>query len=70
MQATWSDTNFEENDSTTSEDAKYNPNDFLAFIAFMGSMHDNECDSDSDDEFINNQKAVFFFLILLLSIKN
>ena len=63
MQATWSDTNFEENDSTTSEDAKYNPNDFLAFIAFMGSMHDNECDSDSDDEFTNDQKVIFLIIL-------
>ena len=55
MQATWSDTNFEENDSTTSEDVKYNPNDFLAFIAFMGSMHDN----DSDDEFTNDENVLF-----------
>ena len=65
MQATWSDTNFEENDSTTSKDAKYNPNGFFAFIAFMGSMHDNECDSDSDsdDEFTNDQKVIFLIIL-------
>ena len=70
MQITWSDTDFEESGSTTFEDARYDPNEFLAFIASVESTHDSECDSDSDDEFINNQKAVFFFLILLLSIKN
>ena len=69
MQITWSDTDFEESGSSTFEDARYDPNEFLAFIASVESTHDSECDSDSDDEFINNQKAVFF-LILLLSIKN
>ena len=65
MQATWSDTDFEENDFTTFGDVRYDPNDFVAFIANVESMHDSQCDSDSDDEFINNQKAVFFFNLII-----
>ena len=38
----------------TYEDARYDPNDFLAFIAFM---HDSDYDTDSDDEFINEKKV-------------
>ena len=45
MQTTWSDTNFEESVATTSKDARYDPNDFLAFISTMKFVHD----SDSDD---------------------
>ena len=60
MQATWSDIDFEESGFTTSEDARYDPNDFLAFVASMESMHDSECDSDSDDEFTDDQKLFFF----------
>ena len=59
MQATWSDTDYEESDSTTSEDERYDHNDFLAFVAFVESMHDIQCDSDSDDGFTNDQKAPF-----------
>ena len=59
MQATRSDTNYEESDSTTSEDEIYDPNDFLAFVASVESMHDIECDSDSDDGFTNDQNATF-----------
>ena len=29
----------------------YNPNDFLAFIAFVEFVYDSDC--DSDDEFID-----------------
>ena len=54
MQATWSDTNFEEIASTTSEDAKYDQNDFLAFVTSVEFVHDNECDSNNDDEFTND----------------
>ena len=42
MQSTWSDTNYEESGSTTFEDAKYDPNDFLAFVASVESMHDSD----------------------------
>ena len=51
MQATWSDTDFETSASTTSEDARYDPNDFLTFIASMEFVNDNDCDSDNDYEF-------------------
>ena len=57
MQATRSDTDYEESDSTTSQDEIYDHNDFLAFVAFVESMHDCDCDSDSDDEFIDEQKV-------------
>ena len=55
MQATWSDIDFEESASTTSEDASYDPNDLLAFIAFVKSMNDTNCDNDSDDDFTDEQ---------------
>ena len=54
MQVTWSNTDFEESASTTSEDARYDPNDLLAFIAFMELVHDSD-----DDEFIDEQRAKF-----------
>ena len=54
MQATWSDIDFEESASTTSEDARYDPNDLLAFIAFMELVHDSD-----DDEFTNEQRTEF-----------
>ena len=44
MQATWCNTDFEESASTTSEDARYDPNDLLAFIAFMELVHDSDDD--------------------------
>ena len=50
MQASWSDNDFKESGSTTYEDEKYDPNDFLAFIASMESMHDSDRESDCDDE--------------------
>ncbi|RVW75301.1 hypothetical protein CK203_055369 [Vitis vinifera] len=59
MQATWSDIDSEESGSTTSNDARYDPNDFLTFIASMESMHDSDCDCDSDDEFIDDKKSTF-----------
>ena len=57
MQTTWSDTNFEESVATTSKDARYDPNDFLAFISTMKFVHDS--DSDSDDKFTYEQKVGF-----------
>ena len=54
-QATRSDIDFEESGSTTSEDTRYDPNNFLAFVASMEFVHD----SDSDNEFTNDQKATF-----------
>ena len=68
MQATLSDTNYEESASTASKDAKYNPNDMLAFVASLKPMNDTGCDSE-DDEFTNEQR-VEFFLILLLRMKD
>ena len=44
--------------------------DFLAFIASVEFVHDSECDSDSDDEFTNDQKATFLNNLFLLSMKN
>ena len=59
MQITCSDIDFEESASTTFKDARYNPNDCLAFIAFVESVHDSDYDSDCDDEFTNEQKVEF-----------
>ena len=59
MQATWSDIESKESNSTTFENARYNPNDFLDFIASMKTVHDSDCDDDSDNEFIDEQKAAF-----------
>ena len=54
MLVKWSDTNSEESASTTSEDARYDPNDLLAFIASVEFVHDSDYDCDShDDEFID-----------------
>ena len=54
IQATWSDTNSEESATTTSQDARYDPNDLLAFIASVEFVHDSDYDCDShDDEFID-----------------
>ncbi|KAL6346210.1 hypothetical protein AAG906_027961 [Vitis piasezkii] len=55
LKATWSDTDSKESESLASKNARYNPNDFLAFIASAESMHDN----DIDDEFTDYQKAKF-----------
>ena len=61
MQATWSDSDFEHSASTTFEDARYNPNDMLAFVAFMKHENDSNCDSDGGhDEFTDEQKVKFF----------
>ena len=57
MLATWSNIDFEESASTTSENARYDPNNLLAFIASMESMHDSDND---DDEFNDQQRAKFF----------
>lgn len=59
MQAIWSDTDSKESVSITFEDARYDPNNFLAFIAFMEFVHDNDCDSDSDDEFTDEENVEF-----------
>ena len=65
MLATWSNMDFEESASTTSENARYDPNNLLAFIASMESMHDSDYDSDSDDEFTDDQKAKFLSNIVV-----
>ena len=63
MQATWSDTDSEKSASTTSKAAKYDPDDFLAFITSMKSVHD----SDSDDkEFIDEQEAEFLNNLIVM----
>ena len=53
IQETWSDTDFEDSVSTTSEEEMYDLNDFLSFIAFVEFVYDSDC--DSDDEFIDEQ---------------
>ena len=60
MQVTWSDINSKENDSTTSKDARYDPNDFLAFVALVESIRDSDCDSESDDELTDDYKIYFY----------
>ena len=70
MQATMSDSNFEESVSTTSKDARYNPNDMLAFVASMELVNDIDCDSNSDDDEFTDEEMAEFFIILLLSMKN
>ena len=45
IRATWNYTNSEESVSTTSEDVRYDPNDLLAFITFVESVHDSDYDS-------------------------
>ena len=55
MQAIWSDTDSKKSVSIASEDATYDPNNFFSFYCFYGIC----ADSDSDDEFTNEQKAEF-----------
>ena len=55
MQATWSNTDSKESASIAFEDARYDPNDLLAFTAFMELVHDG----DDDDEFTNEHRAKF-----------
>ena len=57
MKATWSDIDSEESASIAFEDAKFDPNDFLTFIASMEFVNDSDYDSDSDDEFTNEQRV-------------
>ena len=66
MQATWSDSNSKESASTTSEDARYDSNDMLAFVASMKHENDSDCDNNSDDdEFTNEQRAEFFDYLVI-----
>ena len=58
MQATWSNTDSGVSDSTTSKDARYEHNDFLALIASVNFEH------ETDNEFM-----LVFLRILLLNIK-
>ena len=63
MQVIWSDSYFEDNASTTFEDARYDPNDMLAFVASIEHENNSYCDSDSDindGEFTDEQRAKFF----------
>ena len=58
MQTKWSDTNYEESASIASKDARYDPNDLLAFVASIEFVHDSDCDCDShDDEFTDEQRV-------------
>ena len=50
MQETWSDTDSENSASITSEGTKYDPNDMLAFVAFIEYENESYCYSNSDDE--------------------
>ena len=43
----------------TSKDAKYDQNDFLAFVASVDSMHDSHCESDSECEYTDEQNVAF-----------
>ena len=54
MQATWSDLDSEKSASIASEDARYNPNDMLAFVV---SMDDSNSDSDYE---LNSYRVEFF----------
>ena len=63
MQAIWSDSYSEDSASTTFENARYDPNDMLSFVASIEHENNSYCDSDSDindDEFIDEQKVKFF----------
>ena len=63
MEAILSDSYYEDSASTTFEDARYDPNDMLAFVASIEHENNSYCDSDSDindDEFIDEQRAKFF----------
>ena len=70
MQATQSDTDSKESVSIASEDARYDPNDMLAFVASMESMNDIDCDCDSDDDEFTYDKVLKSLVILLLSMKD
>ena len=60
MQATWSNSDFEESTFTTFEYLRYDSNDMLAFVTSMDFLNDTDCGSDSDnDEFIDEQRADF-----------
>ena len=59
MQATWSDTDSEESDSTTFKDAKYEQNDYLAFVAFVDFVYDGDSDSECECEYADEQNATF-----------
>ena len=51
VQATWSDTYIGESDSMTFEDARYEQNDYLNFIASIDSKHDtNSHESEYTNE--------------------
>ena len=70
MQATWSDMDSEESASIASKDARYDPNDMLAFVASIESMNDTDCDCDSDDDEFTYDKVLNSLVILLLCMKD
>ena len=66
MQATWNDSDSKYNAFTNFEDARYDPNDMLAFVASMKHENDSDCDNNSDDdEFTNEQRAEFFDYLVI-----
>ena len=58
MQAIWSDSYSEDSASTTFENARYDPNDYFSLYCICGICAWCDCDSNSDNEFIDDQKAV------------
>ena len=66
MQATWSDLDSKESVSTSSKNARYNPNDLLAFIASIESLHGSNCDGDSDDDEFTDEEMVKFLSNLVV----
>ena len=56
MQATWKDIDSKESDSTTSKDAWYEQNDFLAFVVSLNFVHDSDCDCTNEQNvaYLNN----------------
>ena len=64
IQATWSDTDYEESGSRTSEDAWYDHTGFLAFVAFVESVLDSDYDRYSENECTNDKKKLIFWIIL------
>ena len=63
MQATWSDIDFKKSASTTSEDTRYDLNDFLVFITLVKFVYDSDCDSDY--EFANEQMVEFLSNLII-----
>ena len=59
MQASWSDIDSKESDSTTFEDARYEQNDYWDFVAFVDFVYDGDSDGECECEYTNEQNATF-----------